>query len=383
MIKNGLHKTLAEVGKIKTGYRGEKITSKGGHDFAPPKKLDHFIVTTTVRGADGNFVENGDLMSRLGKEPRELKIRLPFDSIDKNFFTQFQAYEGGHKVCAGDGESALRKGKLSIVGEGTSAKLKLDGEVLTSIACDPDTCPILKAGKCKVSGILSCFLPESGDLGGVYKFRTHSWNAVSSILGALEFFASQTGGILMGMPLKLVMLKKSTEDHGAVNYATVVLDGEEIAGLRRLAIEERESRKLLALDVPKFEADAAKSGILDDLDPEDEVEAEWYTDDEEPAPRKGTSGADLAATLAAQAKAPPPAGELGLEVPAQPQGQPQSAPVAPGKAPGVPKAPRPAQAAPALHPSAAPAPRPADQAPKPAPAQGQSQGNNVDEDTIF
>ena len=306
MIKNGLHKKLAEVGKIKTGFRGEKITSKGGATFAPPKKFDHFVITTTERDAkSGNLIEDGTLMEKLGGKPRELKIRLPFDSVDKNFFTQFQAYSGGKKLCAGDGEKATRRGEVTVVGEGAAAKLVQKGEDVHEVACDFETCPIAVAGKCKVSGILSAFLPQGGDLGGVYKYRTHSWNGVSSILGALEYFAEQTGGILQGMPLKLVLVKKTTEEHGNIDYATIVIDGEEILGLRQKALAERESRRALGYDIGKAEAEATRSGILEDTDPEDEVEAEFYPEGEDgdkpkPKPAKGASADDVAAKLAAK-----------------------------------------------------------------------------------
>jgi hypothetical protein len=301
MIKKGILKTLAEVGKIKTGYKGEMIESKGGKKFQPPKKLDHFIITTTIRDTKtGNLVENTALMDKLPKNPEgkltEIKIRLPFDTIDKNFFTEYQCYSAGKRVCSGDGEKAIRRGDIVV----NDKSLSIKGDEKKEIACDAETCPIAQAGKCKVSGILSAFLPEAGDLGGVYKFRTHSFNAVSSILGSLEFFAANTGGILQGLPLKLVMLKKTTEDHGNICYATVVLDGEEMAGLRKLAIEEKQARISIGYDMAKVEESAVRSGFFDDKDSPDEVEAEFYADDDEtPASKiKGTSGESLADLVA-------------------------------------------------------------------------------------
>jgi hypothetical protein len=301
-IKRGLNKKLAEIGKIKTGYKGEMVQSKNGAKFQPPKKLDYFIITTTERDPKtGNLIQDGTLMDKIGDKPRELKIRLPFDSIDKNFFTQFQAYNGGKKICAGDGET----GAVTVKDD----KLMIAGEERTTVPCDPETCPILAAGKCKVSGILSVFLPQAGDLGGVYKYRTHSWNGVSSILAALEFFAENTGGILQGMPLKLVLVKKTTEEHGNINYATIVIDGEEIHGLRRLAIEEKRSRSDLGYDIKRTEAEAEKAGFFKDGDPEAEVEAEFYAENgDEPrnvTPPKGTSSADLAGDLAGKHVADP------------------------------------------------------------------------------
>jgi hypothetical protein len=312
MIKKGLNKTLAEVGKIKTGFKGEMKKSAGGTEFQPPKKLDYFIVTTTERNKEtGNLILNKEIMDKLGTDkPREIKIRLPFDSVDKNFFTQYQAYNGGKKICAGDGEVAERRGEVTVKKQGDKSTLEINGEEKHEVVCDYETCPIAQAGKCKVSGILSAFLPQSGDLGGVYKYRTHSWNGVSSILGALEYFYKNTGGILQGLPLKLVMIKKTTEEHGNINYATVVIDGEEIRGLRRLAIEEVASRKALGYDMIKVEESAERAGFFEDHDEEAEVEAEFYADGEyeKPAEKKsvikGTSGAELAAIVMDAAPAP-------------------------------------------------------------------------------
>lgn len=293
-IKRGLKPSIAEVGKIKIGEKGKEITSKKGNKFQPPVRLDYFKVTTTERGPDGNYIKDKTIEEKLGKEPKELRIRLPFDTIDKNFFTQFMAYCGNKKVCSGDGESAVRTGILSIKND----KLVQRGDEQTEGECNPEECPIFKAGKCKVCGILSAFLADAPNVGGLHKFRTHGWNSCSTILGALEYFFDNTGGILQGLPLKLVMVKKTTQDHGTINYATVVIDGEELMGLRRLALEEKKSRAVLMIDMNKIEQDAEAAGFFKDSDPEDMIQAEFYNDDQpETEPEKGTSGEDLADKL--------------------------------------------------------------------------------------
>ena len=285
MIKKGIRPQLAEVGKIKTGYKGKTVTSTNGKNFRPPKKLDYFVVTTTERDADGNLIANKDIMERLGEKPRELRIRLPFDSVDKNFFTQYQFYTGAHKVCSGDGETAerliLKSGKQRLPFDDGEKEVNAKEGQRIKIKCDPENCPIYnrESGGCKVSGILSAFLPDADDLGGVYKFRTHSFNSVSSILAALNYFKANTGGILQGLPLKLVMVKKTTNEHGTINYATVVIDGTEIRGLRQLAVEENQSRKLLGTDVQAIEQAAEESGFFTDTDPEDVIDAEFYSVD--------------------------------------------------------------------------------------------------------
>lgn len=296
-IKRGLNPRLAEIGKIKIGGKGDERTSKkDGKEkkWRLPVKWDHFKVTTTERDASGNFVMDPDVMGEggVGDKPKELSIRLPFDDIDMNFFTSYQFYVGAKLKCKGDGEKAARRDK--------------DGNE-TEVACDPEKCEFILpdskgATKCKVSGILSCYLVASPSYGGVYRFRTHSWNSVSNILAALEEFARNTGGILQGLPLKLKMLKKATEDHGNVNTVTIVLDGIELREMQELAYEEKENRKRLDYDPVTVEAEIKESGFDPDTDDPEEVEAEYYADGEpdDDDPEAGVSAEDVTEAMTDQ-----------------------------------------------------------------------------------
>lgn len=262
MIKNGIVKRFAEVGKIKIGGKGELRKSKDGKDYQLPIRYDSFVITTTEKGNDGNYLQDKELMAKLGgKDIKEIPIRLPFDSIDMNFFTSFQYYHGAKCICRGDGQKASRIGK-----EGKE----------TVVTCEPSLCAFLKEEKCKVSGILSCHVPASMEAGAIYRFRTHSWNSVSSILASLEYISDNTRGILQGLPLKLKFLKKATQEHGNVNIVTIVLDGIEMMKMRNLALEEFESRAKLGLDMKQLEHQAREAGVMDDTDDPADVEAEWY-----------------------------------------------------------------------------------------------------------
>jgi hypothetical protein len=256
MIKKGLNPRLAEVGKIKIGGKGDIRKSAAGKDYQIPIKFEHFIVTTTEKGGDGNFIINHDIMKLLGKEPKEIPIRLLFDDIDMNFFTSFQSYQGAKLFCMGNGETAERENQ--------------------KINCDPENCSVFKENKCKVSGILSCLLSSNMEIGGVYKFRTHSWNSVSNILAALRYFSENTNGILAGLPLKLKFIKKSTQEHGNVNVVTLVLDGIELIKMREIALSEYKNRMELGIDMKLIEGRATESGLLDDKDDPEDIEAEFY-----------------------------------------------------------------------------------------------------------
>jgi len=263
VIKNGLTPRFAEVGKIKIGAKGAMITSKTGKDFQPPVRYDYFVVTTTEKGKDGNFIVDAEMMAKLGKEPKEIPIRLPFDSIDMNFYTSFQYYHGNKCVCHGDGERATR-----ITQDGAEQQVK----------CNPEECKHLSENKCKVSGILSCQIPLSMEAGAVYRFRTHSWHSVSGILAGLKYISDNTNGILQGLPLKLKFLKKATQEHGNVGIVTVVLDGVEMMKMRELAKLEYENRIRLGIDMKLIENQAKEAGFLIDTDDPEDVQAEFYAE---------------------------------------------------------------------------------------------------------
>lgn len=260
-IKNGLNPRFAEIGKIKIGGKGETRKAKDGKDYQLPVRYNHFVVTTTEKGKDGNFVIDSGLMEKLGPEPKEIPIRLPFDSIDMNFYTSFQYYHGNKCVCRGDGEKACR-----ITSDGSEKQ----------VDCVPVDCEFLKSEKCKVSGILSCHLPMTLQVGAVHRFRTHSWNTVSNILASLEYIKENTKGILQGLPLKLVFLKKATQEHGNVPTVTIVLDGIEMMKMRELAWQEFENRTQLGLDMKMLEDKAKQAGFLDETDDPEDVQSEFY-----------------------------------------------------------------------------------------------------------
>ncbi len=291
MIKTTHKFQMLEVGKIKIGKKGETRKSAKGGDYKLPIKLDHFIVTTTEKGPDGNFLPDVAVMKKLGDSPKEIPIKLPFDDIDLNFFTQYQYYHGKKAVCKGDGDRADRITK--------------EGKI--NLKCDPETCEFSVAKKCKVSGVLSCMLPDSPDLGGIYRFRTHGWNSVSGILASLMFLKENTNGVLQGLPMKLKFLKKNTEEHGAIPVVTIVLDGVEMQKFRQLAHDEAQSRKELGVDMLQIEQRAGLSGFTDDRDDPADIQAEFYpeTEGRDVAPvLVGSSSSDLNAKLEAQAAKP-------------------------------------------------------------------------------
>jgi hypothetical protein len=212
MIK-GFTPSLIEIGKIKIGKLGALKVSQSGKEYRIPEKLNHFEITSIIRDtATGAFFQD-PIMNVLGTAPTELDIQLLFNDPALNFLTSYGYYQGGKCMCRGDGGSAKM----------------IDG---STVQCDPDTCQNFLKKKCKPNGILSVILSKSPRLGGVYKFRTTSINSIRSILSSMFFLATQTGGVLSMIPLKLTLSPKQVTPvvNGVPTPTTIYVANIEYAG---------------------------------------------------------------------------------------------------------------------------------------------------------
>lgn len=191
---------LQEVGKIKLGTKDFQNPRKtaGGKTWYPPKKLDHWLVTTTERDEKGELVEDAAVMKALEETPRDLEVVLPYDDPDLVFFTRFAARRSDRYACR-----SLQP--VTDAGHAERWAEKRGGEVVwrdepARVACP---CKLLESGHCKPFGILRVLLPAAPTLGGFYVFRTGGWNSVRSIVSSLRFFATMTRGHLAGLRLIL------------------------------------------------------------------------------------------------------------------------------------------------------------------------------------
>lgn len=272
-IKKGLGGYLMPVGNIKIGMKGEEKKAQGsGKTWRQPIRLDHFIVTTTERGTDGNFLLDEAVMGKIGNDkPKEIRVRFPFDDPDLIFQTSYQMYNGKKLECQGNGEKAERFYKKSL--------WKKSG--MKEVECDLEKCPHIQPDekgntKCKPSGRLACHLPDSPHYGGIYFLRSHGWGTVTGIKAALKSYYEQTGHILQGLPFRLIFTKKATEDHGNVPVIVLVMDGIELTEMRKLARTEREDRIEFGDNIKQIEHDAVASGALEDRDDPSDVAEEFY-----------------------------------------------------------------------------------------------------------
>lgn len=207
MIKN-LCPGLREVGKIKIGNKGAERPTQGGGTFQMPQKLDHFLITTMERGRDNNLVVDRQLHEILGGDNlKEIPVRLIYDDISLNFATRYICYYGKTVFCSGDGEVAQR--------------LQSDKKTYQERQCpcerqDPTFAGDVVngqvragQGKCKINGILQVIIDGAQCVGGVWKFRTTSYNSVTGIITSLALIQRITGGRLAGIPLVMTVSPKS------------------------------------------------------------------------------------------------------------------------------------------------------------------------------
>jgi hypothetical protein len=202
MIK-GLNRNLPEQGKIKIGGKGEEKTSRAGNKYRAPQKWDYIQVTTLERDENGDFIVDQELTKALGNGDDKPKIIGPcmfiFNEPELNFYTTYAYYVSSKCICKGNGETAHRL---------------QDNDEIKEIECDPKKCEFARGKKCKPNGILSVLFPWSGTIGGVYKFRTTSWNSIISLKSQLEMFYTLTGGRLSGPKFNLKINKKEAMPGG-------------------------------------------------------------------------------------------------------------------------------------------------------------------------
>jgi len=199
MIKNFIPR-LAERGRVKIGEKGEMKTSQGGKQFAQPRKLDHMVITTMQRDAAGRLLPDTPLMAQLnpgGGKITEIPVRLLYDDPDLNFFTRYACYRGTRCWCSGDGEAAQR-----LTGENGNYQ---------PVPCPCERQDPLYQGqdKCKTLGTLQVLIEGVDRVGGVWSFRTTSWNSVNAILSSMALIKTISGGPLAGIPMVMVLSPKT------------------------------------------------------------------------------------------------------------------------------------------------------------------------------
>jgi hypothetical protein len=241
MIKN-LIPSLIEWGKIKIGRKGKFVRQS----FQMPEKLDHFLITTMERDDSNNFILDSGLMDKIMTDQKvdalkSIPITLLYNDIELNLQTRYACFRGKTRWCTGDGEEASRLKSEKPVSYET---IKCPCE-----RAEPDYAGEDNSGKgkCKVTGCLSCLIDGSDKIGGVWKFRTTSFNSARSMLSSLLMIKRLTGGIVAGIPLHLTVSPKSTNNPVDGQPVTIYVVNIEYHG-------NANSLRLAGLEVAKLEA---------------------------------------------------------------------------------------------------------------------------------
>lgn len=253
---------LPERGHIKIGRRGEMRKGVSGNDFQLPVKLDHFLITTMERGPDKNFLPDTGLMRAIAERTGEpetrltkIPVRLLYDDVTLNFPTRYAAYLGATLWCSGDGANAQRRApdvnQIAYVGRDCPCE-RIERGFKPKDKSDP---------ACKINGVLSVLIDGVAGVGGVWKFRTTSFNSTLGLLGALAYIRAVTGGKLANLPLVLSVSPKqvSTPDG---QPQTVYVVGLEFPGtvdqLRQAGYEIAMREKQTELRMDNIEAEARR-----------------------------------------------------------------------------------------------------------------------------
>lgn len=280
---------LVERGKIKIGEKGAKRQKSGGGEFQLPVKLDHFVVTTMERGVDNNFKHDAEVMSKLGSQPREIPIQLVYDDINLNFPSRYACYIGRTLWCSGDGQQA-RRANTNERGE------LLPGHHLVQCTCPRQDPTYTGADKCKITGTLSSVITGADVVGGVWKFRTTSYNSVVGILSSLAMIKRITGGRLAGIPLVMKLSPKAVTDPIKGSQQTIYVVSVEYRG----SVQDLRAAGYLALREDKDHGvkielleDSARSMLAERTD-EYEDEAEDITSEFFPEQAAASAGVQMA-----------------------------------------------------------------------------------------
>lgn len=291
-IKN-LVPQLAERGKIKIGGLGDERKKQGKDEtYRLPVKYDYFLITTVQRDTAGRLLPDTALMDRLkqaqgsAQKLVEIPVRLLYDDIDLNFLTRYSCYVGNRCWCTGDGEKAERLNE------------KNKYEPVTCCPCERSGPLYPNKDKCKIMGTFQVLIEGVDRIGGVWKFRSTSWNTVTGILSSLALIKTITGGPLAGIPLWMVLSPKTVTIPGSGQSMVVYVVSLEYRGpetqLVELGYEIARKRLEHRVKMEQIETEARKMLVAPHAEPiEEQAEtgAEFYPDGflDNPCPEPGTT----------------------------------------------------------------------------------------------
>lgn len=227
---------LTVVGNVKIGKKGAFKTSTKGNQFQQPEMLDHFLVTTTERGEDNNFIIDKELMSILSpedKQLREIPIRLAYNALEANFRSRLCRYSGKTAECFGDGVIAMERQMVMENGRMVPQKVEI------ACSCGKEKPDYIGMDRCKMNGVFTFIIDGANEFGGVWRFSTTSYNSTIGILSSLSILSAATFGNLANIPLFLRLIRKTVDTPGGQTVISIVSVVARISAQNLLAEVER------------------------------------------------------------------------------------------------------------------------------------------------
>jgi hypothetical protein len=267
---------LPEIGKIKIGGKGEKVTSRKGNVFRMPEKHDFFTVTTCERDKNDDLIKDKEIHKELerkqyGNKPKKIPVMLLYNKIENNYQSRYACYNKKQPICVGDGTIAYRIDK------------KTD-KLTDKIECP---CNLAEEGRCKIHSNLSVLMNlENIMLGGVWKFRTGGFHSTRGMLQSLTFIQSATGGVLAGIPLVMTVRPQTALVDGknmTIYVVGVFFDGG-IQKLKETSLQIAQNNAIHQIKLDNIEENAKKQilherslmieapDIVDEFHPENNIE---------------------------------------------------------------------------------------------------------------
>ena len=252
MIK-GISPRLQEIGRIAIGEKGGR--SKNGKSLLPTK-LDHFIFTTLNKDEEDRYIRDPEMMGMFGDNCTEIPIRLLYNDIELNFPTFYAKYARSGIKLRGDGEN------WTVYNGDGSREEVFDPNNERGFLDDPDVKP---------HGILTVLVEGQNSVGGVFKFRTTSWNSINNILSSLALIKNMCG-MLTYIPLKLVLRKKDVQPIGMAHKTWIPVVSVEFRGsIEELQTQAIEVRKLMS-GTQREEMQQIEAAVREHLDEDETLE---------------------------------------------------------------------------------------------------------------
>jgi hypothetical protein len=210
------------------------------------------------------------MMEMFGENCTEIPIRLLYNDIELNFPTFYAKYARSGIKLRGDGENWTVYNS-----DGTREEI-FDPNNERGFLNDEDVKP---------HGILTVLVEGQNSVGGVYKFRTTSWNSINNILSSLSLIKNMCG-MLTYIPLKLVYRRMEVTPKGLGHKTWIPVVSVEFRGsIEELQDKAEEVRSYMTVKTRKELTqieDAVRDHIGDDesVSEQQDIAAEFYPSSE-------------------------------------------------------------------------------------------------------